>query len=260
MARRAIEVARERIGLVRVAVFLKSDESCRMRGTWGTDLDGRVVDEHGIAFEGWPGEGEFHERAAARGVHWTVVENAPLVVHLPEETRVVGRGWVCSTPIGLGENFLGAMFNDAGLSGAPVDDAKQTECALLCALLAHALQTVPKGRDGTDAPRSGSPIVRRAVRLLEADPSLTSEQLGTTLGLSASRMARVFKAELGVSIVDYRNRLRLSRFETLVEEQPDSLLAAALRAGFGSYAQFHRVYSAERGSAPRRRPRRPPSH
>jgi transcriptional regulator GlxA family with amidase domain len=74
--------------------------------------------------------------------------------------------------------------------------------------------------------------------------------LASRLDISVSRLARVFKAEMGMSLVEYRNRLRLERFQVLLDSGGDNLLAAALAAGFGSYAQFHRVFRAIRGTTP----------
>ena len=90
----------------------------------------------------------------------------------------------------------------------------------------------------------------KALRLLESDPSLTAEKLGESLRLSASRVARLFKSELGVSLVEYRNGLRLERFSRLLDERGGNLLEAALAAGFGSYSQFYRVFVAQRGTTP----------
>jgi AraC-like DNA-binding protein len=249
---RAVEIARERIGLVRVAIFLRDEPRGVMRGTWGTDLEGATVDEHGITFDIWQGDRESQERAARNGVFWSVVDNAPIVVHLPTETRVVGRGWVCCTPIRSALELLGMMFNDAGLTGAPIDDARQERAAVLCSLLGTALDLAR--RRGNSWETTGfsrrSPAVVKAAQLLASDPAMTSEALGTKLGLSASRMARVFKSDMGMSLVEYRNRLRLERFATLLDRRGENLLEAALEAGFGSYAQFHRVFLALRGTTP----------
>ncbi|MFL5303754.1 MAG: helix-turn-helix domain-containing protein, partial [Polyangia bacterium] len=57
--------------------------------------------------------------------------------------------------------------------------------------------------------------------------------------------------EMGMSLVEYRNRVRLDRFGALLENGRNNLLEAALDAGFGSYAQFHRVFRALRHAAPR---------
>ena len=52
-------------------------------------------------------------------------------------------------------------------------------------------------------------------------------------------------------LVAYRARQRLERF--LRRHRPGdarTMLADALAAGFGSYAQFHRVFTATMGSGP----------
>lgn len=91
----------------------------------------------------------------------------------------------------------------------------------------------------------------KAVRILEADPSRGGADIAAELNVSLSRFARVFKTGMGLSIVDYRNQLRLDRFLALVEVGNTTLLDAALAAGFGSYAQFHREFRALRGKKPR---------
>ena len=71
------------------------------------------------------------------------------------------------------------------------------------------------------------------------------------VGGSVGWFARVFKAEMGMSLVEYRNRLRLDRFAVLLDRGRTNLLEAALAAGFGSYAQFHRVFRGVRRMTPR---------
>jgi AraC-like DNA-binding protein len=95
------------------------------------------------------------------------------------------------------------------------------------------------------------PVVVGTLRLLARDPSLGGKEIAADLGLSLSRLARVFKAEMGMSLVEYRNRLRLERFDVLLDAGGDNLLEAALTAGFGSYSQFHRVFRALRGASPK---------
>ncbi len=93
--------------------------------------------------------------------------------------------------------------------------------------------------------------VSATVTMLAKDPSLGGKQIAGELGISVSRLARVFKRDMGMSLVEYRNRLRLDRFWLLVDGGRPSLLEAALAAGFGSYAQFHRVFRAQRHLTPR---------
>jgi AraC-like DNA-binding protein len=54
-----------------------------------------------------------------------------------------------------------------------------------------------------------------------------------------------------VPLVRYRQKLLLERFLTLQEAHPHlTLTALALRAGFGSYPQFHRVFRQFTGESP----------
>jgi AraC-like DNA-binding protein len=95
--------------------------------------------------------------------------------------------------------------------------------------------------------------VERVLRALAEDLPVTGERLSSELGVSPGHLARSFKREMGVSLVDYRNRLRLDRFFEAIQRRGGNgnLLDAALEAGFGSYAQFHRVYRKFLGTTPR---------
>ena len=75
--------------------------------------------------------------------------------------------------------------------------------------------------------------------------------LAAQLEVSPGRFARVFKSEMGVSLVRYRNQLRLERFLKIMDAGDSNMHDAALAAGFGSYAQFHRVFQSLRGTTPR---------
>jgi transcriptional regulator GlxA family with amidase domain len=94
-------------------------------------------------------------------------------------------------------------------------------------------------------------MVGKIVRMLARDPSLGGKTMATKLSISLSRLARLFKTEMGLSLVEYRNQLRLERFLVLVDSGGGNLLEAALAAGFGSYAQFHRVFCGVYTKTPR---------
>lgn len=122
------------------------------------------------------------------------------------------------------------------------------------AALSHALLKAWSGflRAGETAPRALHPCVARALDLCRRDPAQASlEELARACNLSRTYLSRLFKQQLGVGLNEYRNRCRLEKFfrhrQTNAHE---SLLAAALQAGFGSYAQFHRVCKAQTGRSP----------
>jgi len=252
--RRAVELAIERIGLRRAGIFLLDRQRNAMLGTWGTDIAGTIVDEHHIMYDVSDTDREAFRRAEEEGAHFTVFDNCPIVEHHRGETRVVGRGWVACTPIRSTRAPIGIMFNDTGLSGEPVDEAKQAHAAILCSLLGTILDPT-RGSLGHGAPpqeeSSSRRLVTATVAMLAKDPAMGGKQIAAKLDISLSRLARVFKAEMGMSLVEYRNRLRLDRFAVLLDKGRTNLLEAALAAGFGSYAQFHRVFRALRHMTPR---------
>jgi AraC-like DNA-binding protein len=253
LLRRACEVARSHIGLDRVGVFLLDESAQRLLGTWGTNLRGELVDEHHVMFDWSASVLDVFRRAEVEGQPFTVLDNCPIVVQEKKASQVVGRGWLACTPIRSAQNRIGMMFNDVGLNAAPVDDAKQTRAAILCSLLGSLVELACTPAIRAHAPRGAGkhPHVRKVVALVARDPALAGRQLAASLDISPSHLARLFKAELGMSLVEYRNRLRLERFRELVDAGEDNLSNAARAAGFGSYAQFHRVFRSIYGAAPR---------
>ena len=124
---------------------------------------------------------------------------------------------------------------------------------MLCALAGMLLAEMPRSRgrsfvSGSAAPH---PAVTKAVRMLADDPSLSAADLAAHLQVGPGRFARVFKSEMGVSLVRYRNQLRLERFVKIMDSGRSNMLDAARAAGIGSYAQFHRVFQSLRGTTPR---------
>ncbi|WP_160115065.1 helix-turn-helix domain-containing protein [Bryocella elongata] len=97
------------------------------------------------------------------------------------------------------------------------------------------------------------PAVERAAKLLREDPETASlPRIARRSGLSAARLSRLFKAQTGYALTDFRSRVRLDRFlELYGAGHRLSMLDAALSAGFGSYPQFHRVFTRIMGRSPR---------
>ncbi len=252
--RRAIELGRDRIGLQRAGIFVLDRARQLMLGTWGMDLQGNVVDEHHLMYDVSDTDREALRRSEEAGEHFTVFENCPIVEHHEGETRIAGRGWVACTPIRSARAPIGIMFNDAALTDAAVDEGKQAHAAILCSLLGTMLDPVRGSPGRGAAPAGESPghrLVSATVNLLAKDPAMGGKEIAGALDISLSRLARVFKSEMGMSLVEYRNRLRLDRFSLLLDKGRTNLLEAALAAGFGSYAQFHRVFRALRHLTPR---------
>lgn len=120
-------------------------------------------------------------------------------------------------------------------------------------LLLHAwrLQMGP-GTSGRSVPLH--PGIRKALDLIEKgdDLGLSLAQLARRCGFSSSFLSRCFHSEVGVPLSRYRNSIRLGRFWESYRRNPrHPLLHHVLEAGFGSYAQFYRVFREAYGKGPR---------
>ncbi len=100
------------------------------------------------------------------------------------------------------------------------------------------------------------PAVERALRLLTTGDDTSVAQLARRCGLSANRLSTLFADQVGHTIAAWRNRRRLDRFLADFKPGTTTVQAAALAAGFGSYASFHRVFRQHLSCSPRRWPSR----
>ena len=112
-------------------------------------------------------------------------------------------------------------------------------------------------REGVGAPHEHRPrlphgAVARARMLLrepEGAPSLSA--LSRRCGLEAGRLSRLFKQQMGLSMVQFRSHFRVQHFIwQFGRGEGATMLDAALASGFGSYAQFHRAFHQVTGYAP----------
>jgi AraC-like DNA-binding protein len=250
LVRHAVEFGRDELRLERCAIFLLDAVRGRMLGTWGTGARGETVDEHALTYQSGDVDREVFRRAQA-GIPWTVYEDCPHIAQIKGRTQILGRGWVACTPIRGPRGPLGILYNDTALTRTPVDDRLQALAAILCAVLGPALERAGRVAIGAREPRPAHPLVRRVTQLLAEDARLSGETLAQRLHMSADQVARTFKREAGTSLVEYRNEVRLARFLDRADVFGHNLVAAALDAGFGSYAQFHRVFRARFGRSPR---------
>ncbi len=254
IVRRAIELARDDIGLARAGIFLLDREHDLMLGSWGMNLAGEVVDEHHLMYALSETDREAFRRSEQLTAQFTVFENCPIVQHQGGETRVAGRGLgrLHAHPVDAGAHRDAVQRRRADGRAGRRAQANPRGDPVRAAGDAAGSDT-RRARHARPAPRAigGAPAGQRRGRAVARRPSLGGKQIADRLDISLSRLARVFKAEMGMSLVEYRNRLRLDRFGALLENGRNNLLEAALDAGFGSYAQFHRVFRALRHAAPR---------
>ena len=260
--KRAVELARDRIGLERAAIFLYDEEGEHLCGTYGTDLEGETVDERNLFFKAGLRHREATAQALAGVARWMVFSEAPLTVAKEGKAQVVGTGWNVITPILGRHGPIGILTNDAARTGHPMNQATQVQAAIFARLLGGIIQDVRTGGEALPwrsllarLPRVGDDdrdsLVISVVHALHNDPSLSGRELAKKFAVSPTKLGHIFNEEMGIGLVEYKNRLRVERFLTLVAPGGGNLMQAALDAGFGSYAQFHRVFRELLGATPR---------
>ena len=154
-------------------------------------------------------------------------------------SRRLDSGWV---------RRLSALFHE-------VQDAETVDEVLFNTGMAYLLSVAWRGFLASDDVVEGvdlHPAVETVARLLRADPEAGDlAALARAAHLSSPHLSRIFKEQTGVSISRFRNQQRLQRFLRIYGTgRRTTTLAAALEAGFGSYAQFYRVFREQAGRSP----------
>jgi AraC-like DNA-binding protein len=254
LLRRSVELLRQPIGLERAAIFLLDARGDRLLGTWGTGAQGESTDERHIAFEVGSSHREAFAHARSGSAQWSRFSGVPLFAETSRGTIVVRSGENVIIPIPSGSGNLGLVACDWGLSGRLADAETLLRATVLTRVLSPLLQrlttAVPSGSPVAAKTEHAARLAARAASALQADPAIDRAVLARRLGTAPGTLGRAFKAALGESLTDYRNRQRIQRFLAVVDPCGGNLLEAALEAGFGSYAQFHRVFRQSLGCSP----------
>lgn len=97
--------------------------------------------------------------------------------------------------------------------------------------------------------------VSNAVRYIDGNFSENTdmEELARMCCLCESHFYRIFKAETGMTPVEYRNRLRVKRAQMLLGDPELPIYEIATALGFDSTSYFDRVYKRYTGEAPNKR-------
>jgi AraC-like DNA-binding protein len=139
-------------------------------------------------------------------------------------------------PINIGERDLGAI-RELCLS----IDGMRDRIALEQRLISVAANVCTNGP---------TTLAGRAVEALVADPEGSRDALTRKLASNRGDLSRAFRRDVGVTLPQYRNRLRVLAF-TRKLDAGFSMTAASRLAGFGSYSQCHRVFIQLLGHSPR---------
>ncbi|MBB3111102.1 AraC family transcriptional regulator of arabinose operon [Paenibacillus phyllosphaerae] len=96
------------------------------------------------------------------------------------------------------------------------------------------------------------PRVSHTIRLLSAQMKepVQIEELAARVGLSASRLSHLFKAETGRSIIDTLNNMRVEQAVLLMKHAGRTATEAAYDVGFHSYNHFAALFRRQYGVSP----------
>jgi AraC-like DNA-binding protein len=144
----------------------------------------------------------------------------------------------------------------------PVERVDPATCARLSALLVDA----PESADDLGVehrllsllgelsrrPQQKTPTLgHRTAAVLLADRDARRGEIARKVASNQWDVSRRFNLDHGISLSEFRNRLRTLELIHLLDAGEKNLTRAAMDAGFGSYSQCHRVIRALLGTAPR---------
>jgi transcriptional regulator GlxA family with amidase domain len=97
------------------------------------------------------------------------------------------------------------------------------------------------------------PAVHRVQDAMAADPgkSWSLRRLARIAGASSRHLSRLFHEHAGVSISEYRNRLRVALARDLLIQTRLDMERVAERSGFGSTRQLRRAWRRQYPTSPR---------
>ncbi|MGC4064163.1 MAG: AraC family transcriptional regulator [Polyangiaceae bacterium] len=161
-----------------------------------------------------------------------------------EVLRDEARHWAMPQRVRLSEHDFAAVVSRA----EAVVERRGVE-SLSAELWEHAHWL--RGRENAKSGPAMHVTVRRALALIAEHPEWDSESIARRVRANAGEIGRYFHRDVGITLVKYRARVRLLRYIRLIDEERISLMDAAVRAGFGSYSQCHRIFQSELGCRPR---------
>lgn len=149
------------------------------------------------------------------------------------------------------------LNREAGFGLSPDFRFKHNDPDWLNAGLRHLLLygwRLQQGRGAGKAAVSLHPAVRKALARINGEETAgdDAKSLARHCGVSEAYLSRLFHRQVGVTLTRYRNSIRISRFwDACRRGGRRQLLDSVYQAGFGSYAQFYRVFTETYGKGPR---------
>lgn len=219
------------------------------RGTFRARVGGHaLLAEPAVAYAGGPGVAQsIAHRVGADDVCTAVTLGPELMSGLVPGDRPLGTSVPVTGAVAVAHRLLVARAR----RGADALELAERATGLAAALLAaRSPAPAAAGRPATRAARRK--LAESARELLAADPGRSGlAVIARHAGCSPHHLSRVFRAETGLTLTRYRNRVRvLLALEAIEAGEPD-LAALAARLGFADHAHLTRTVRLECGRSPR---------
>jgi len=127
-------------------------------------------------------------------------------------------------------------------------DNQEDLCAWISTALNEFIELVYSSQDGRKISQ-----IRPAINYIEAnfDKPVTLAELAKASHLSASRLAHVFKEQMGVTLIDYVTEVRIERAKELLLGTDRSCTEICFEVGYNNQSYFTRTFKALVGMTPR---------
>jgi PAS domain S-box-containing protein len=211
--RRAVELAREKLGVERCALYVLDESREWVLGTYGTDAAGHTTDERSNKEPA-----QNHQIISMPREQQWVTFQTELKYWEGEQDQLVGTGWNVATAIRSATGPIGIMFNDTAISRKPYDEGLQQSLALYCSMLANIIEN------------------KRLELQIRRSLQLRSSQVQTSTEVAQEIAAASESAELFHRVVTLIKE-RFNYYHAQIFRYDPAHDAAVLVAGYGEVGQ-----------------------
>ncbi len=127
-------------------------------------------------------------------------------------------------------------------------DNQEDLCAWISTALNEFIELVYSSQDGRKVSQ-----IRPAINYIDAnyDKAMTLAEIAHASHLSVSRLAHLFKEQMGITIIDYVTSVRIERAKGLLLATDQSCTEICFEVGYNNQSYFTRTFKALVGMTPR---------
>ena len=127
-------------------------------------------------------------------------------------------------------------------------DTQEDLCAWISAALNEFIELVYSSQDARKTTQ-----IRPAINYIDAnyDKPITLAEIARASHLSVSRLAHLFKEQMGVTLIDYVTQVRIERAKELLLGTDQSCTEVCFQVGYSNASYFTRTFKSVAGLTPR---------